>query len=66
MKQSTASKQAARYSPKNSKDSMSHISSMQQMQLQMAMDRKSKLLDTISNLEKKMADTSDLVVQNLK
>jgi hypothetical protein len=36
------------------------------LRLQMAMDRRSKFLETLSNVEKKMAQTQDSVVQNLK
>jgi hypothetical protein len=32
----------------------------------MTMDRRSKLIDTLSNVLKKISDTGDSVVQNLK
>ena len=47
-------------------DSMSEMSEMTSMRLQMAMDRESKLMDTLSNLEKKLSDTSGSILQNLK
>ncbi len=36
------------------------------LRLQMAMDRRSKVIHTISNMMKKMASTQDTIVQNLK
>ena len=36
------------------------------LRLQMAMDRVSKLMSTLSNLMKKAADTQNAIVQNLK
>lgn len=45
---------------------MNEMSEMSSMRLQMAMDRRSKLIDTLSNILKKISDTSDAVVQNLK
>ncbi len=47
-------------------DSMSELSEMTSMRLQMAMDRRSKLMTTLSNVLKKMSDTHDSIVQNMK
>jgi hypothetical protein len=47
-------------------DSMSDTSEVSQLQLQMTMDRRSKLIETLSNIMKTIAETSDSIVQNLK
>jgi hypothetical protein len=47
-------------------DSMNEMSEMTSMRLQMAMDRRSKFVETLSNILKKMSDTSDAIVANLK
>jgi hypothetical protein len=47
-------------------DSMSELSEMESMRLQMAMDRLAKMMSTLSNLMKKMSDTSATIVANLK
>ena len=47
-------------------DSMNEMGETESLRLQMAMDRRSKFLDTISNVMKKMDATSSSVVQNLK
>lgn len=50
-------------------DSMSEMGEMGEMEslrLQMAMDRMSKMMSTLSNLLKKISDTSNEIVQNLK
>ncbi len=47
-------------------DSMNEMSEMTSLQLQMMMDRQSKLISTLSNIMKKMSDTADALVQNLK
>lgn len=46
--------------------STNDMSEMASMRLQMAMDRRSKLLETLSNIEKKVSDTSSAIVQNMK
>lgn len=48
------------------KDSLSGMSEQQQLQLQMMMDRRQKLLETLSNLLKKAAETEQTITQNLK
>jgi len=47
-------------------DSMNEVSEMTSLRLQMAMDRMSKLMQTLSNIEKKESDTDSAVIQNLK
>jgi hypothetical protein len=47
-------------------DSMSEMGEMESLRLQMSMDRLSKLMSTLSNILKKMSDTSESIVRNLK
>ncbi len=47
-------------------DSMTELSEMASINLQMEMDQRTKLEDTLSNVLKKIADTGDSIVQNLK
>jgi putative addiction module CopG family antidote len=47
-------------------DSMNELSEMTSLRLQMAMDRRSKFMSTLSNVMKKISNTSDTLVQNLK
>jgi hypothetical protein len=51
---------------KNDLDSMSELGEMESLRLQMAMDRMSKMMQTLSNLSKKMSDTNATITQNLK
>jgi len=51
---------------KNDIDSMSEMGEMESLRLQMAMDRMSKMMSTLSNLAKKISDTSATITQNLK
>ncbi|HEX8301479.1 hypothetical protein [Sphingomonas sp.] len=51
---------------KNDLDSMSEMGEMESLRLQMAMDRLSKMMSTVSNLLKKISDTSETITQNLK
>lgn len=51
---------------KNDLDSMSEMGEMESLRLQMAMDRMSKMMSTISNLLKKISKTADDITQNLK
>lgn len=51
---------------KNDLDSMSEMGEMESLRLQMAMDRMSKLMSTLSNILKKISATQDAIVQNLK
>ena len=45
---------------------MSEMGEMESLRLQMAMDRMSKMMSTLSNLLKKISDTSTSITQNLK
>ena len=47
-------------------DSMSELSQMVSMRLQMAMDRRSKSVETLSNVLKTISDTQDSIIQNMK
>jgi hypothetical protein len=51
---------------KNDIDSMSEMGEMESLRLQMAMDRMSKMMSTLSNLLKKISDTAQSITQNLK
>lgn len=47
-------------------DSMSEMGETESLRLQSAMDRKSKMMTTLSNILKKISQTADQIVQNLK
>jgi hypothetical protein len=47
-------------------DSVAELSTMNQMRMQQVMDRRTKLIAILSNLLKKMSDTSAGILQNLK
>lgn len=47
-------------------DSMSEMGEMESLRLQMAMDRMSKMMSTLSNILKKISKTADDITQNLK
>ena len=47
-------------------DSMSEMSEMTSLRLQMAMDRRSKFVEALSNVMKKIDSTQETLVQNLK
>ena len=51
---------------KHDLDSMSEMGEMESLRLQMAMDRLSKMMSTLSNLLKKMSDTAGQITQNMK
>lgn len=51
---------------KSDLDSMSEMGEMESLRLQMAMDRMSKMMSTLSNLLKKIEKTQDSIIQNLK
>ncbi len=51
---------------KDSLDSLSEMGEMESLRLQTAMDRRSKAMETLSNLMKKFSDTSDVIIANLK
>jgi len=47
-------------------DSMNEVSEMTSLRLQMSMDRRSRLMATLSNIMKKIGDSTDAIVRNLK
>jgi hypothetical protein len=47
-------------------DSMSEMSEMESLRLQMAMNRMSTMMSTLSNLVKRVSDTGQSITQNLK
>ena len=49
-----------------SRNSLGEMQEMDSLRLQMAMDRLTKLISTLSNLLKKIAETAEGIVQNLK
>lgn len=51
---------------KNDLDSLSELGEMESLRLQMAMDRQSKTISTLSNIMKKVSDTNATIMQNLK
>jgi hypothetical protein len=51
---------------KDGLDSMSEMGEMDQLRLQMVMDRMSKAESTLSNLLKKINNTQSAIVQNIK
>jgi hypothetical protein len=51
---------------RNNFDSLSEMGEMESLRLQMAMDRLSKMMSTLSNLLKKTSDTSNAIIQNIK
>lgn len=51
---------------KSQLDSISDISEMSQLKLQMIMDRMAKAFQTMSNIAKKSHDTASAIIKNLK
>ena len=51
---------------KSDLDSMSEMGEMESLRLQMAMDRMSKMMSTLSNLLKKASETQEGIIQNIK
>jgi hypothetical protein len=51
---------------KSDLDQMSEMGEMESLRLQMAMDRLSKMMATLSNLMKKISDTAQGITQNMK
>ncbi|MBI1961897.1 MAG: hypothetical protein HYS37_00850, partial [Candidatus Rokubacteria bacterium] len=47
-------------------DSLNEMSEMTSLRLQMMMDRRSKFISTLSSIMKRISDTQDTLVQNLK
>ena len=63
---SAAESKAIQDSLKGKIDSMNDMSEMTSLRLQMIMDRRSKMISTLSNIMQKIAATQDTIVQNLK
>ena len=53
-------------SMKNDLDSMSEMGETESLRLQMAMDRLSRMMSTLSNILKKVSDTQQSITRNLK
>ena len=51
---------------KSDLDSMSEMGEMESLRLQMAMDRTSKMMSTLSNSLEKVSDTAEGITANLK
>lgn len=51
---------------RNDRDSLSEMGEMESLRLQMAMERRSKAMQALSNILKKMSDTNATITQNLK
>lgn len=47
-------------------DSLSEMGEMESLRLQMVMDRMSKMISTLSNILKKISETSSTIIQNIK
>lgn len=47
-------------------DSFSDMAEQMQLRFQMAMDRRSKFIEALSNLMKKQSDTASAIISNLK
>ena len=50
----------------SSPDKLSDLSAQQSMRLQMQMDRRSKCIESLSNIMKKTSETQSTIIQNLK
>lgn len=61
-----ANLQALQNSLKPQLDSMNEMSEMESMRLQMLMDQRSKFLETLSNIMKKISDADSSIIGNLK
>ena len=64
--QKKANLETAADKTKNDLDSMSEMGEMESLRLQMAMDRQSKMMSTLSNILKKISGTADQIIQNIK
>jgi predicted nuclease with TOPRIM domain len=47
-------------------DGMNEMSEMTSLRLQMTMDRRSKFIETLSNIMKKIGTTQETIIQNIK
>jgi hypothetical protein len=53
-------------SARGNRDALNELGELHSLRMQMAMDRQSKIMSTLSNILKKMSDTSATITQNLK
>ena len=65
VKKTNQQKQGQR-AAQNQKQAVSEMGEEESLRLQMAMDRLSKMMATLSNIEKKLAQTQDSIIQNMK
>lgn len=65
VKKTNQQKQSQR-AAQNQKDALSEMGEEDSLRLQMAMDRLSKMMATLSNIMKKLAQTQDSIIQNMK
>ena len=54
------------YTLKTKKDSLNDMDQMTQLRLQMTMDRRNKIKTLLSNIMKKISNTEDQIISNLK
>lgn len=66
LRQTANAEEKTKETLKNKLDSLNEMGEMESLRLQMAMDRMSKMMQTLSNLLKKTSDTASSIVQNLK
>lgn len=55
-----------RDTPRDTLDSLSEMSDLMQLRLQMLLDRRAKLIETLSNILKKLSETQETIIENLK
>ncbi len=60
------SNSATATSSKSKLDSVGDMSQLEQMRMQSMMDRRSKALETLSNIQKKQSDTSKSIINNIR
>jgi hypothetical protein len=58
--------QASGAAPSDKPDSLSELGETESLRLQLAMDRHAKMIETLSNLMKKAANTDSAIIGNLK
>jgi seryl-tRNA synthetase len=66
MRKTAAELEAATADVESELDSLSELGETESLRLQMAMDRMSKLMSTLSNLLKKSSETGAQITQNIK
>jgi hypothetical protein len=63
---SSASQAAIKAAFQATEDSLSDLSTEEALRLQMAMDQRSKFIETLSNIMKKISTTADGIISNIK